>query len=81
MLEIGEHPNLEPPPSYAEVAQTTDRMLQLLNAKNIENETYTPIVKTIPQRADTYAGKGERPLLVLSLGMFKFVHGHRYLGS
>lgn len=69
VLEIGEHANNEPPPSYEAVAETTEKVLTLLNAKNIENHAYTPIVKTVPGRADTYDGKGKDPLLVLSLGM------------
>lgn len=69
MLEIGEHENTKRPPSYAKVAETTDRMLKLLNAQNIENNAYTPEVKTVSERADTYTGKGKAPLRVLSLGM------------
>lgn len=68
VLEIGEHENTERPPSYAEAARTTDRMLKLLNAQNIENDAYTPEVKTVSKRADTYTGKGKAPLRVLSLG-------------
>lgn len=67
VLEIGEHANDEQPPSYEAVAQTTEKMLTLLNAKNMENNAYTPIVKTVPGRADSYDGKGKDPLLVLSL--------------
>lgn len=67
VLEIGEHANDEQPPSYEEVAQTTEKVLTLLNAKNIENNAYTPIVKTVPGRADSFDGKGKDPLLVLSL--------------
>ena len=67
VLEIGEHANDEQPPSYEEVAQTTEQVLTLLNAKNMENNAYTPIVKTVPGRADSYDGKGKDPLLVLSL--------------
>ncbi|BCR87184.1 uncharacterized protein ACHE_31171S [Aspergillus chevalieri] len=67
VLEIGEHENTERPPSYAEAARTTDRMLKLLNAQNIENDAYTPEVKTVSERADTYTGKGKAPLRVLSL--------------
>lgn len=67
VLEIGEHANNEKPPSYEAVAQTTEKMLTLLNAKNMENNAYTPIVKTVPGRADSFDGKGKDPLLVLSL--------------
>jgi len=68
VLEIREHKNTEWPPSYAEAARTTDRMLKLLNAQNIENDAYTPEVKTMSERADIYTDKGKAPLRVLSLG-------------
>lgn len=82
MLEFGEHANTEQPSHFTGSAAKTDGALKVLDAVNAENDTnYTPKLRTAPDRADTYAGKGERPLRVLALGMSFIPWSSRHLAN
>lgn len=73
VLEVGEHANIEQPSHFAGSAAAIDGALKVLDVVNHDNDTkFTPKLSTAPDRADTYAGKGKKPLRVLSMGMSFF---------